>query len=836
MAVYVLLTLADHLEIAMATVLQDLRYALRQLRKRPGFTLTSILTLALGIGAATAVFSLVYSILLQPLPYQKSGRLVVIWEEVKYLKLDRSYAEANARHEHYWKERATSFADITLLRQNTAGVAQPNEHPRIVGTVRAYTNLFSVLGVQPELGRAFLPEEGTTGHDQVAIITHDLWQQTFAGDSHVLGKTLVLNGNPLQVVGVLPASFHFPKQNVLSSQRTTSGSWPTIGVFLPLIVGENQYSLDGDYNFVAIGRLKDGVSLQQATSELNTIDTAILHDYAAIAKTKVNSNDLRAYIQPLHETITGSISTMLWLLLASVGAVLLIACVNLANLQLARASSRGKELSIRTALGATPFRLVATALYESLLLAIFGGALGLLLAQAAIRFFVSHAPIDLPRLDEVGLNLGVLVFAVIITALTGIAFGILPALRSLHVDPQAALQQGGDRTGSQSNASRTRSWLIGTEVFAATALLMIMGLLDQSLLRLLGQNRGFTTSHVYSAEVHLAGARYQEDANIAKFDDEVLRRLRALPGVESAGLVSAMPLTGDNWVDATVRTDRPDVDANLSNYRWISPDYLATMRIPLLRGRLLTEADRTLKSALISEHTAKTIWPDQDPLGHQFHRGGNGIYTVVGIVADTRGNSLKDEPGLMVYMPYWDNPPNTNAFMVRTTQNSAAIEETMRRQIWSYDPEANILDVRSLDEQVNESLAPERSQAAVLSSFGIAALLLAGLGIYGVLSYSVSRRIRELGIRLALGASRRSLYLLTMTEAARPVLLGLAGGILVSILAGYWIRSLLYGVSPINGPVTALAAGTFILAAAFAAYFPARRAASVDPMQSLRTD
>lgn len=820
----------------MRAMLQDLRYALRQLRKRPGFTVTAILTLAMGIGATTAVFSLVYSILLRPLPYQRSGRLVAIWEQVKYLGGDRPYVEVNARHEQYWKQRASSFSDITLLRQGTAGVAQTNEHPRIVGTVLGYTNLFSILGVQPELGRAFLPEEGTTGHDHVAIITHDLWQRTFAGDPHVLGKTLTLNGNPLQIVGVLPESFHFPKGNVLTSQHSARGSWPAIGVFVPLIVDQNQYSFDGDYNFVALGRLKDGVSLQQATNQLNTIDAAILHDYAAAAKTNVGPDALRAYIQPLQEAVVGSISTMLWLLLASVGAVLLIACVNLANLQLARANSREKELSVRTALGATPFRLVSTALYESLLLAAFGGLAGILLAHLAIRFFLHHAPVDLPRLDEVSIHFGVMGFAIAVSALTGIAFGVLPALKALHIDPQAALQQNSNRAGGEYNSSRTRSWLIGTEVFAATALLMIMGLLDQSLLHLLDEHRGFTTGQVFSAEIDVDGHRYKEDASRAAFDDEILRRLRTLPGVQSAGLVSAMPLSGENWLDAVARTDKPEGDANISNYRWISPDYLSTMRIPLLRGRLLTDADRTLKSALISERTAKTIWPDQDPIGHQFRRGGNGTYTVVGIVADTRGNSLKEQPGLMVYMPYWDNPPYPTFFMVRTAQDSTAIEETMRRQIWSYDPEANIPQVRALDEQVNESLAPERSQAFVLSSFGIAALLLAVLGIYGVLSYSVSRRARELGIRIALGATRRSLYILTMTEAAWPVLAGLAGGILVSVFAGYGIRSLLYGVAPVNVPVTALAAVVFILAAALAAYFPARRAASVDPIQSLRME
>jgi predicted permease len=364
---------------------------------------------------------------------------------------------------------------------------------------------------------------------------------------------------------------------------------------------------------------------------------------------------------------------------------------------------------------------------------------------------------------------------------------------------------------------------------------MIMGLLDQSLLHLLDEHRGFTTGHVFSVEVVVSGQGYAEDASRAAFDEEILRRLRSLPGVQSAGLVSAMPLSGENWVDGVNRRDRANSDAQQANYRWISPDYLSTLHIPLLRGRQLIDSDRNLKSALISERTAKTCWPGEDPIGRQFSRGGaNTTYTVVGVVADTLSNSLKEQPGLIVYLPYWDYPPYSTFFMVRTAQDSAAIEETMRRQIWSHDPEANISRVRSLDEQVNESLAPERSQAFVLSSFGFAALLLAVLGIYGVLSYSIARRVRELGIRIALGASRGSLYVLTMMEAAWPVLAGLAGGMTVSFITGYLIRSL--GVTPVNIPVTALTAVVFILATVMATYLPARRAASIDPIESLRME
>jgi predicted permease len=815
---------------------QDVLYALRTLRRSPGFAATVLLTLALGIGATTAVFTLVYSILLQPLPYQQPGRLVTIWEDVKYLKLDRPYVEVNARHQEYWKQRATDFSDITLLREGTAGIGQANEHPRIVGVVLGYTNLFSVLGVQPELGRTFLPQEGTSGHDQVAVITHELWQQNFSGDPNVLGKTLRLNGNLLQIVGVLPQSFHFPKGNVLSSLRTEGGTWPEIGVFVPLIVDVKQRSLDGDFNFIALGRLKGGVSLDQATTQLNTIDAAILHDLALQTKTAVSPDTLRVYLQPMQETLVASVSIMLWLLLGSVGAVLLIACVNLANLQLARAIRHEKELSVRAALGATPLRLMSAALCESLLLSVVGGVAGIVLAQSVIRLLLHNAPLDLPRLDEVRMDVWVLGFSIAVSVLTGIAFGIRPAIKSLHAEPQAALRQNGNRTAGEHGATRARSWLIGLEVFAATALLMVMGLLDQSLLHLLNERRGFHTDHVFSAEVDVDGHRYGKDEDRAAFDDEILRRLRQLPGVQSAGLVSAMPLNGETWLDGLRRPEKPESDAKIANYRWVSPDYLSTMSVLLLKGRMLADSDRKLKSALISEHTAKTLWPDQDPIGRQLARGGQGNYTVVGVVSDTRSNSLKQAPGLMVYLPHWDNPPYSTFFMVRTEQDAPSIEAAMRRQIWNYDPDANIPYVRSLDEQVNQSLAAERSQVVVLSAFGVSALLLAVLGIYGVLSYSVARRVKELGVRIALGASRHTIYVLTIGEAAKPVLFGLAGGMVVSVLAGYSIRSLLYGTAPLSLPVSVLVGMLFLGVSVLAAWLPARRAASIDPMQALRMD
>ena len=712
---------------------QDLRYAARQLWKRPGFSLAAIVTLALGIGATTAVFSFVYGVLLKPLPYAAPGQLVVLWEQVKYLAADHPYVEANFRHAEYWKRRATDFADIALLREGTAGVAVKGSHPGIVGVVLGYPNLLPVLGVQPALGRNFTAEEGVDGHNKVVILTYDLWQRVYGGDPEVLGKTLLLNGAPLQIVGVLPASFHFPKGNALLPPSPERGTWPGIGVFVPLVIDQPNEGLDGDFNFVALARLKPGASVTHATAQLDVIDRSIMQDYAREAHVPVSLDTLRSYVQPLQETVVGPVKRMLWMLLASVGAVLLIACVNLASLQMARTKVREKEFAVRVALGATSMRLLVASSFEGALLAVLGGVAGLFVAAMSVRLFAAHAPLDLPRLDEVTLNPGVLCFAAGVTALTAVAFGLLPAWRALRAEPQTTLQGSSGRGSVSPLARRAQFGLITAQVAIATVLLIVMGLLSRSLFGLLREQRGFATDHVVSAEVDVDGQRYNEDPKRAAFDEEVLRSLRAIPGVESAGLVSAMPLSGETWLDDVKRPDHPSPEPHIANYRWISPDYLATLRIGLRRGRQFTEADRNAKVALISQRTAEQIWPDEDPLGRQFRREDT-TYTVVGVVADTRSNSLKQAPGLLVYLPFWDNPPYPTFFMMRTAMDPVSAGDTIRRKIWSVNPEANLAHVLSMDAQVNESLGPERAQTFVLTSFGLAALLLAAAGIYGTLS------------------------------------------------------------------------------------------------------
>ena len=816
-------------------LVQDFRYALRTLRKSPGFATTAVFTLALGIGASTAVFTVVDSVVLQPLSYRDSARLVVAWERVPLISDDP--VGPNPRHVDLWQNRATAFSGLAILRQGASGLTLGTEHPRLTGTVAASTNLLDVLEVRPFLGRGFRPEDGVKGHDNVAILTYALWQGFFHGDPEVIGKSVRLGDTPREVIGVLPANFRFPNRNALPSflSRQSASSVPEPAVFSPAVIDLSELSWNGDYgNWTVLARLKPGVSVRQAEAQLNSIEAQVVQEMPANERDH-RPGALQASVQPMQEVVVGDSRTGLWLLMAAVAGLMLIACVNLANAQLGRTLSRHREAALRSALGAPKWRLVWGSLAENLLLGVVGGAAGVGLAAAGLSLFLHYSPIDLPRLSEVHLNLTVLLFSAALTLGSSVLFGVLPALKLLHTDPQAALQQGGSRTFGSRQGHRLRTWLIGLQVFGCTVLLLVTGLFSKSLLYLLHQDKGFETQHVAIAKANLSPNTYEADTSRTAFDDAVLRNLRAIPGVQSAGLVSAMPLEGESWLEYLHRVDRPDQDAPLLNLRWASAGYFETMREKLVAGRFFEERDRNLSSAVLSESEAKALWHNENPIGGQVQVEGR-TFTVIGVVADSRITSLKSPPVKMAYLHYKDRPPYATFFVVRGAQPADALVSSMRQAIWKYAPDVTIAHVKALDSQVRDSLATERFQASVLMSFGIAALLLAMLGIYGVLSYSVVTRKQEIGVRMALGATRRKIYRLTLGEAGTPVLAGLGAGLLASILAGHVIQKLLYGVQAVDPWVILIVAMLFLAAAIIAALLPARRAASVDPMEALRSE
>ena len=814
--------------------MHDIIYALRVLRRSPGFAITAVLTLALGIGASTAVFTVVDSVVLKPLDYRDSGRLVAAWELVWFLPGETG---PNPRHADFWAKRATSFSGLTLIRHGAVGLTLGNEHPRLVGMVTAYANLFDVLQVTPLLGRVFQPQDGVKGRGDVAILTYPLWQSLFRADPNVIGKTLHLAGIPRQVIGILPPDFHFPNSNALRAFRSKqpTSSPPEPAVFVPAVIDPSRFGWNGDYgNWVALARLKPGIGIGQAEAQLNSIQAQILQEMPAGARPS-QPGALRAAVQPMQEAVVGESKTGLWLLMAAVSGLMLIGCINLANAQLGRALSRQREAAIRAALGAAKWRLLWNSLSESLTLAAMGGAGGVLLAALGLHLFRRYSPVDLPRMAEVGLNVTVLVFAMAVTFGSSILFGTLPAVKLLRAGPQEALQQGSSRTLGSRQSRWLRTWLIGLQVFGCTVLLLITGLFSKSLLFLLHQDKGFDTGHVAVAETRLPPNSYATNQSRAAFDDAVLRNLREIPGVQSAGLVSAMPLEGETWIEGLERADRQVPNAPLINLRWASPGYFETVRAKLVAGRFFEERDRNLNSVILSEGEAKALWQGENPIGGQVKLRRK-TRTVIGVVSDSRNTSLKSPPAKMAYLPYTDEPPGVSYFVARGAQPAAELVTSMRDAIWKQAPDVTIARVKTLDSQLRDSLAAERFQTAVLLSFGIAALLLAMLGIYGVLSYATVMRRQEIGVRMALGATRRRIYMLTLGEAGAPVFAGLGAGIAASMLAGNLIQKLLYGIQAVEPAVMLIVAGLFVIAAAAAALVPARRAASVDPMEALRSE
>ncbi len=820
---------------------RDLRFALRQLRRSPGFALTVIFTLALGIGAVTSVFSVVDAVLLKPFVFRDPDRLVVMREVEKQVSSQMTAIPDNYRHFLRLKGGSKTLEDAAIFGQFGVSVSPTGDHPRIVGAVAASPNLFRVLGVQPMLGRDLVDADAMKGAGRIAILSYAGWQAFFGGDPKVVGQTLRLGGDPTTVVGVLPPGVrlpHFALAPKIAFQDMAAER--EILIFEPMIPTDRDLKIDrGNFNYKVIARLKPGVTLAQASAELEALQQA----YSLSAHLPIQ---LGISLTPLAKDVTSNISGALWLMFAAVFGVLLIACVNLANLQLARAVSSERETAVCAALGASKAQLIMARLAETLLLAFAGGAAGVALAYGGVHVFIALVPASVPRLNEVGVNIPVLLFAACLSILAALSFGILPAIRSLRVHPHTALQANSTRTVNSREGRQTRNLLVVAQVACTVVLLIVTTLVLRSFSHLLRQDRGFDSSHVTLAQVDLFAPQYGDSQPNVKsvkleFADRALGQLQQLPGVQSVALTSVAPLTGETWVDDLTRPDHPLPPAQQLpiNVRWIDNNYLGTMQIPVIAGRNFTASDRANPYvALISERTAREGFPGENPVGRQIvdivpddkHN-----ITVIGVVADTRINGLKDTAA-MVYMPYWAYTPWTLSFLVRGSQPSDALIPEIRRALWQIDPQVAIPTLKSMDDLVSDSVATDRFQAMVLGGFGAAALLLALLGVYGVLMYSVSLRRQEFGIRIALGSGKSALIGLVLLQAARPVLLGTGVGLVMALIALRWVRGLLYQ-TPVMDP---LAVGGSVLlllvAATIAAIVPARRAASTDPMRALRME
>jgi predicted permease len=818
---------------------RDIRFAVRQLRKSPGFALTAVLTLALGIGAVTSVFSVVNTVLLKPFVFRDPDRLVVMREAVDEERGGRTAIPVNYRHFLRLKSTATTIEDAAIFAQLGVSVSPNGDHPQLVGAVVASPNLFHLLGVQPMLGRSFVKADADHGAVEVVLLSYAGWQTLFGADPKAVGQRLRIGGHPVTIIGVMPPEMRFP-QIALAQKIAFQETARNAMLFEPLVPSERDLKADmGGFNYKAIARLKPGVTLAQAIGELD----ALQNSYTISAHLPF---PFGIALTPLTRDVASGVSGALWLLFAAVGAVLLIACVNLANLQMARAVNAERETAVRAALGASKTQLVWSRLTESVLLALVGGAAGTGLAFAGVRLLLALVPAAVPRLDEVRVNTPVLLFAAGISVVAAIAFGIMPALKSLRVHPQAALQANSTRTANAQEGRRTRNAMVATQVACTVVLLIVTSLVLRSFSNLMRQNRGFDSSHITVAQVDLFTPQY--DVEGAKgsairlaLADRTLTALGQLPGVQSVAVTSVTPLTGETWVDNLFRPDHP-LPAGKEpriNVRWINPDYLPTMDSPLVAGRNITAADRANPHvALISARTAREGFPGENPVGHtivDLVPDDKLPVTVIGVVADAHINGLKDDAS-MVYLPYWAYTPLTLSFLVRSSQPSDVLIPEMRRAIWQIDPQLAIPTLESMDDQVRDSVATDRFQAVVLTSFGSSALLLALLGIYGVLAYSVSLRKQEFGIRIALGSGRGALVRMVLLQASYPVLLGAGIGLSMAFGALRWVRSLLYQ-TPVVDPLAIGGSVVLLLAAAvMAALVPACRAASCNPVRALRME
>jgi predicted permease len=824
----------------MASLLLSLRFSIRQLRKSPGFALTAILTLALGIGAAASVFSVVNAVLLKPFAFRDADRLVVVRETVDELRAQEPDVPDSYRHYLRLKAATQTLADVAIFQNDGPSVSTGEGHPRIVPGLSISPDFFRVLGVAPISGRSFNSHDVAKSAPHVVILSYAGWQSLFNGDPAVVGKTLRLGGEPSTVVGVLPMGLRIPQIRFATHLNFSEGSsnvTPDM-VFEPLTEYDRNLNDDsGNFNFKVVGRLKPGVTVAQAQAELDGLQRA----YTRSAHLPIH---LGAVVTPLASDVTSQISGALWLIFAAVGAVLLIACVNLANLQLARAVAAERETAVRAALGASKAQLLMGRLTESFLLAAIGGIAGVALAFAGVRAIVMLAPANVPRLADAQVNLPVLAFAVGLSALTALLFGTLPALQSLRANPQTALQSNTTRTVGSQQGNRVRNLLVASEVAFTLVLLMVTGLALRSFSHLLTQNRGFDVSHVVAAQVELFSPQYgdtkpgMKDAKLA-FVDRALASLQQLPAVQSATVTNNMPLSGQTWVDDLTRPDHPAPGGHgpTINVRWIDPQYLPTMRTALVSGRNFTAADRANPFvALISEQTARDGFPGEDPIGKKISDivpDSERSLTIVGVMANTRVNGLKDTAD-MVYVPYYAFTPWTLTFLVRSSQTGSALKAEIQQALWKIDPSVPIPSVKSLDDQLSESVASDRFQTMLLTGFGGAALLLALLGVYGVLAYSVTLRRQEFGIRIALGSDKARLMGLVLRQAALPVAAGAGVGLVLAFVAARWVRSLLYEAQAGDPMVIAGTLAALAVVAGLAAILPARRASRVDPMEVLR--
>ena len=803
----------------MEKLLQDIRYALRTLWKTPGFTLTAIVALALGIGANTAIFTVVKGVLLSPLPYSDSQELVMVWDS-KPSRGWTTFAVSPGNFLDRSKE-GRSFEQLVAFNETSIVDAGGVEPVSRLGYLVS-DGFFALVRTQPTRGRAFLPEEFTPGKDKVAVLSDGLWKSRFGGRDDVLGRPVTFNGEPYTIVGVMPPTFRMPSKSEL---------------LLPLAFTAEDAEQRGGHYLWTMGRLKPGVSAAAAEEDMRGIAAR------SEAAHPESNNGWTAKVTPLYEQMVGAIRPALLMLTAAVGFVLLIACGNVANLLLARSETRRAEMAVRAALGAGRGRLVRQLLTESVVLAALGGALGLLLAYWGLDVLRALRPDGLPRIDSIRLDTGVLLFTAGVALVTGLVFGTAPAVYASRTRISETLKEGG-RAVSPTAGRRLRGVLVSAQVALSLVLLIGAGLQVRSLMRLLHVDPGFDTSNALMFEVSLPDRRYPDSAAQVAFFEKAVEAVRALPGVESAAVVTAVPLSDSQLIFSLEEIEgKPPAapgDNQSANWYAVTPDYFKTLRLPLQRGRVFTPEDRAgaPRVMLINEAFARRMFPGEDPIGRRVRIGvdSDAKREIVGIVGDVRHYGLDQEATMQMYEPLAQRPWDTASLVLRTTVPASTLSQPARQAILSIDREQPVSTAATLDELVARSTGQRRFSLLLVSVFAATALFLTAIGLYGVVSYFVSLRTHEIGVRLALGATRREILTLVVGQGMRLALVGVAVGLAAAFAVTRLLTGLLFGVSATD-PITFAATAAGVAAVTlFASAFPAWRAARVSPSAALRCE
>ena len=799
----------------MDTFIQDLRFGIRTLLKNRGFTVVAVIALALGIGANTAIFSVVNGILLRPLPYQDADRIMTVLYEGRMPVAPANFFD--------WKEQNQVFEHIAA-----AQYWQPNlsgeDRPEQLWALQLTADMFNLLGVKPALGRTFLSNEDQPGNEHVAVLSHRIWQRKFGGDPAIVGRTITLDGASYEVIGVMPPDFRF------------APFWATRAeLWTPLNLAPRMNDRRGS-SLRVFARLKTGITREQAQAEMTAIKQRLEQQYPE------SKTELSLSVDPLHEIVVGKVRPALLVLFGAVSFVLLIACANVANLLMARSTARQKEIAIRTALGATRPRVIRQLLTESMLLSLTGGVLGLLLALWGVKTLVALSPDNLPRVDAISLDSSVLYFTLAVSLLTGLIFGLAPALQSSSLDLNESLKEGGRSSTEGARRNRVRRLLVVAEMALALVLLIGGGLMIRSFLRIQAIDPGFNPHNVLTFVVSLAGSQHSTRPQRIAFFDQLLNRIEALPSVESASAINHLPLAGDIWgLGFTIegRPVPPPSERLAAIYRIVRPNYFRTMGARIIRGRDFTERDTKDSPGvvIINESFARRYWPDEEALGKRIVvTDGDPIpREIVGVVKDLKQNDWTAEPGREMYLPHYQSAePRYLTLVVRSAADPSGLVAAMQSEVWAIDKNLPVSQIMTLEQAISDSVGQQRFNMLLLGIFAGLAMILAAIGIYGVMSYSVTQRTHEIGIRMALGASRNDVLWMIVkqgiTLTAIGVSLGLAGAFILTRL----MSSLLYSVSATD-PVTFAVIPLLLTGVALGACFvPALKATRVDPMIALR--